>query len=60
MSFVVTGYLFVAPSHDLETLELSHNIDLTELPREMANLKRLTYLYPVSYTHLTLPTIYSV
>ena len=31
--------------HDLETLELSHNIELTELPREMANLTRLTYLY---------------
>ncbi|HEY8224971.1 MAG TPA: leucine-rich repeat domain-containing protein [Pyrinomonadaceae bacterium] len=31
--------------HDLETLELSHNIELTELPREMANLTRLKYLY---------------
>jgi hypothetical protein len=31
--------------HDLETLGLSHNIELTELPREMANLTRLKYLY---------------
>jgi Leucine-rich repeat (LRR) protein len=31
--------------HDLETLGLRHNIELAELPREMANLTRLKYLY---------------
>ena len=39
-----------------------NNVDLTwDYERVMTNLKTISVMiYPVSYTHLTLPTIYSV
>ena len=42
---------------EVEEISLTDN-NLTELPTSINKLNRL--LWPVSYTHLTLPTIYSV